>query len=288
MSRARNIKPGFFLNESLAELDATTRLLFIGLWCEADREGRLAYRPKKIRAAVFPYETFDVEPMLLSLKSAGFLVIYEVDGQKYIQIKNWSKHQTPHHKEVTSSIPEQPMLEPCMIHAHVKHDASTGDASPQKDASTLLIPDSLIPDSGYLIEDSGGAPPDGGDPPQPPDDDKPDLLKLEAEFVAQWNACDGVTPNRGDRLTDGRRTSFRARLKSKTWLEEAQEAMRKFPLPVSRGSPGSWRPDLEWFLRPDSVTKILEGKYDWSKDGIAARPNSAIYGQSTGPEVGKL
>ncbi len=39
MARARNIKPGFFDNEILGELPALTRLLFIGLWCLADREG---------------------------------------------------------------------------------------------------------------------------------------------------------------------------------------------------------------------------------------------------------
>ncbi len=38
--RSRNIKPDFFLNEDLAEVSHTSRLLFIGLWCFADRDGR--------------------------------------------------------------------------------------------------------------------------------------------------------------------------------------------------------------------------------------------------------
>ena len=33
-----------------------------------------------------------------------------------------------------------------------------------------------------------------------------------------------------------------------------------------------WRADLDWFLRPDSVTKILEGKYTRSK----AQPEEEI------------
>jgi len=36
MARSRNIKPGFFSNEHLAEVDFATRLLFIGMWAEAD------------------------------------------------------------------------------------------------------------------------------------------------------------------------------------------------------------------------------------------------------------
>ena len=54
--RARNIKPGFFKNDTLAELEFAARLLFIGLWGLADRAGRLEDRPKKIKAEVFPYD----------------------------------------------------------------------------------------------------------------------------------------------------------------------------------------------------------------------------------------
>jgi len=49
MSRSRNIKPGFFRNADLVELPVETRLLFIGLWGLADREGRMSDRPKQIK-----------------------------------------------------------------------------------------------------------------------------------------------------------------------------------------------------------------------------------------------
>ena len=47
MARSRNIKPSFFMNEDIIELPYEARLLFIGLWTLADREGRLENRPKK-------------------------------------------------------------------------------------------------------------------------------------------------------------------------------------------------------------------------------------------------
>ena len=50
--RARNLKPGFFQNEYLADLPPLARILFCGLWCSADRNGRLEYRPKKIKAEI--------------------------------------------------------------------------------------------------------------------------------------------------------------------------------------------------------------------------------------------
>jgi hypothetical protein len=129
--RARNIKPGFFTNETLADLPHQTRLFFIGLWCAADRDGRLEDRPRKIKALIFPYEDADVDGMLDDLQRTGFVIRYSVDSCDYIQVVNFNKHQTPHIKEKASTIP-----------APDKHGASTVLAPPDS-----LIPDSLIPDS---------------------------------------------------------------------------------------------------------------------------------------------
>lgn len=105
MVRARNIKPGFFKNDVLVEMSFSTRLLFIGLWCIADREGRFEDRPKKIKMELFPMDDVDVDAALGELATGGFLVRYEVAGKRYVQIYNFAKHQVPHHKEVASEIP---------------------------------------------------------------------------------------------------------------------------------------------------------------------------------------
>ena len=118
MARARNIKPGFFANENLAELPAETRLLFIGLWTLADREGRLEDRHKRIRAQIFPYDSFDVDAMLVQLHAAGFILRYEVGGERYAQIVNFTKHQVPHHKEVASEIPPPEGMPAVTKHAY--------------------------------------------------------------------------------------------------------------------------------------------------------------------------
>ena len=108
MARARNIKPGFFDNETLGELPALTRLLFIGLWCLADREGRLQDRPKRIKKELLGYDDItvnDVDTMLQQLYNSGFIQRYEIDGERYIQVVNFLKHQNPHCKEQASIIP---------------------------------------------------------------------------------------------------------------------------------------------------------------------------------------
>ena len=159
MARSRNIKPGFFSNEHLAELDFATRLLFIGMWTEADREGRLEDRPRRLKMALFPADSVDIEKMLADLDHLGFIARYTVGSFKAIQIVNWAKHQNPHMKEAKSVIPEMPAVELC----HVKNGAGTVQALDEygsfpADSLSLdslnLIPDSLIPSQApMMVED---------------------------------------------------------------------------------------------------------------------------------------
>lgn len=106
MARIRTIKPEFFKHDKLAELPALARLLFIGLWTIADREGRLENRPKRIKAEVLPYDDANVDEMLKQLREYGFITCYEVDGRDYIQIDNFIKHQHVFPREQASIIPE--------------------------------------------------------------------------------------------------------------------------------------------------------------------------------------
>ncbi len=110
MSRSRVVKPEFFFDEEMAGLPYEARLFFIGLWCEADREGRLAERPKKLKAKIFPYDKTDAAKLLLTL-APKFITRYSVDGAAYIQIVNFQKHQNVHKKEAVSVIPKPPAQE---------------------------------------------------------------------------------------------------------------------------------------------------------------------------------
>lgn len=128
MARLRSIKPGFFKNELLAEVPPVGRLLFAGMWGIADREGRLEDRPKRIKAEVMPYDNFDAEAMVAQLASLGFLLRYEVDGARYLQIVNWDKHQQPHMHEAESTIQAPYMHGASTVLTPDKHESSTGHA----------------------------------------------------------------------------------------------------------------------------------------------------------------
>lgn len=107
MARARNIKPSFFMNENIVELSIEARLLFIGLWTLADREGRLENRPRKIKMSLFPADEINVSELLSNISKYGFIELYNIDGMDIIQILNFVKHQTPHGLEKDSDLPDQ-------------------------------------------------------------------------------------------------------------------------------------------------------------------------------------
>lgn len=108
MARIRTIKPQFFLNEQLAALGFADRLLFVGLWTQADKAGRLEYRPLRIKAALFPYDDFNVTEGLGRLVNAGLLTKYDGNGAELLAINTWAKHQRPHSTEVESELPAPP------------------------------------------------------------------------------------------------------------------------------------------------------------------------------------
>ncbi|HET9189828.1 MAG TPA: hypothetical protein VFN69_04570 [Rudaea sp.] len=143
MSRARNIKPGFFKNEDLVELPFEYRLLYIGLWTLADREGRLEDRPKRIRMEVFPGDEVNIEAGMSALHSAGFVHRYKVDGVAYVSIPAWKKHQNPHCREAASRIPPPSKASASTVPERCAHSSSPADS---------LIPDSLIPDSKAAVD----------------------------------------------------------------------------------------------------------------------------------------
>ena len=102
MARSRNIKPSFFMNEDIIELPFEARLLFIGLWILADREGRLENRPKKIKMSLFPADDINVAEQLENISKFGFIELYNADGIDVIQIVNFVKHQNPHGLEIVN------------------------------------------------------------------------------------------------------------------------------------------------------------------------------------------
>lgn len=162
MARSRNIKPGFYTNEELAECSIWARFIFPGLWMLADREGRLEDRPKRIKGELLPFDPKDVDPLLNELEAHFFIIRYENDDGRFIQILKFNQHQSPHYSEKPSRI-KPPKLQESAI-----DDGAPvpGITPPLRGGRNPLIPDSLIPDS--LKETTPAISTGTTEPAQPP------------------------------------------------------------------------------------------------------------------------
>lgn len=85
------------------------------------------------------------------------------------------------------------------------------------------------------------------------------------EIVDKWNSIDGITACR--KLTSKRCKALRSRLSDPDWRRDWREGIERISRSeFCRGqNDRGWKADIDWFLRPDTLTKILEGKYDEHK-----------------------
>lgn len=168
MARARNLKPGFFTNDQLAEIEPLGRLLFAGLWTIADREGRLEDRPRRIKAELLPYDDVDIERLLLALDMHGFIIRYRRGTDAYIQIVNFSKHQNPHVKEADSQIPPPSRHPGGLTDEHTEEHSTSTVQEPDKHSTSRADSLNPITDSPSPIADTKTARPrEAAKPPAP-------------------------------------------------------------------------------------------------------------------------
>jgi len=113
MARIRTIKPEFFTSESILSIEPLARLLFIGLWCESDRDGRLAWKPKTLKFRYLPADNVDMDDLTEQLVSEGMILIYSSDGHEYCWIPSFSNHQVINNRESKSVIPPHPYDDGC-------------------------------------------------------------------------------------------------------------------------------------------------------------------------------
>ena len=265
MARARNIKPGFFTNDVLAEIDPLGRLLFAGIWTIADREGRLEDRPKRIKAELLPYDDCDPEELLKALNDNGFILRYQSGGVGYIQVLAWGKHQNPHVKEAASTIPA-----PCEHGTSTVQEQCEEQPLPERAG---LIPDSLnlIPDS---KEEQNPAAPSGAEPGKPARFDPlaidlPDCIATEA--WARW-----VAYRRTRKLTTAEPTVTAQAKKLAEWHKAGHDPTAIIDTSITSGWNGLFEPkDSRGNERYDDklqrTADALTGRNRRPADGEAGR-----------------
>lgn len=105
MARIRTIKPEFFTSEDIVSLTPLARVFYIALWCEADREGRLDWKPGTLKMRYLPGDDCSIDALASELTASGLIVLYEVDGRLYAEIPSFKRHQVINNRESNSTRP---------------------------------------------------------------------------------------------------------------------------------------------------------------------------------------
>jgi hypothetical protein len=103
VARIRTIKPEFFTSEDIVGLTPYARLLYIALWCEADKEGRLVWKPATFKLRYLPGDNCDVTALCQELTDAKLVVLY---GTGYAYIPAFKAHQHINPRESVSQLPD--------------------------------------------------------------------------------------------------------------------------------------------------------------------------------------
>ena len=264
MARNRMIQSDDFTCEAYANCSREARYLFDRMACFCDDRGVHPDSAKSLKMAVFPGDedltSADVQRMLDDLLANGLLQQFEADGRSWLHVVEWSKRQRV--DRPTYRFPEPPARE------------QSGEPSPKPP----LPVDTPSPKTRRVLDEESPSP-------------RPELKGIEeklntplppkgeceaSEFVKAWNAIPGVL--RVSKLTEKRQRSLKARLAESHFREHwrtglqivgRSEFCRGLQARTDGRSDRPWQADFDWFLKPDSLVRLLEGKYGGLPNGSA-------------------
>ena len=105
----RILKESICTSDSIDQLSAFEETVFYRLIVNCDDYGRFDGRPKIIASRLFPLKDIrstQIESALRTLTSAELVILYEVDGKPFLQMKTWDRHQQIRAKKSKYPAPE--------------------------------------------------------------------------------------------------------------------------------------------------------------------------------------
>lgn len=105
----RILKESICTSDSVDELSWFEEVVFYRLIVNCDDYGRMDGRPKLLRARLFPLKSVtdkQISDAVQSLRTAGIVDLYYVDGRPFLQLRTWDKHQRVRAKQSKYPAPE--------------------------------------------------------------------------------------------------------------------------------------------------------------------------------------
>jgi hypothetical protein len=190
-----------------------------------------------------PFDIADVETWVGELIGAGLVVEYESQSQSYWQVTGWDRHQK--------------IDKPTIKYPGPFDEGSTIIRRGVGEASRRSLMETNGDKESKGVESKG----DEGVAAAPHVVGGDEETAL-SELVERWNAIDGVRPCKVENTK--RRAAYNARRKESGWLDRVDEALSRVAQSsfCRGGGVKGWVADLDWFLRPGTLSGLLEGKYD--------------------------
>lgn len=230
MARRRMIDPAIWQSEDFSGLSLLAKLVFIGMFSNADDEGRGRAKPVYIKSILFPYDadmrTTDIEKSLLEIGAKMSVTLYSQDGNQYYSFDNWIKWQR------------------------------VDKPQPSKIPSVLAIPE--------LVENHSGTIPElvenGSCLKERKGKERNIYCPSSSDEVKDlFNRICATLPKVRE-MTDPRKAAVKAKNASMEEFEEVFCAVDKSDF--LSGRDGKWTNcSFDWVLKPANWQKIREGNY---------------------------
>lgn len=252
----RIVREGIITSDRVNQLDWPAEVLYRRLLNVVDDFGRYDGRLTVIRAACYPLcldriREADLQRWITACVKAGLVRLYDSGGKPYIQIEDF--RQQIRAKESKYPAPCEPAAQGSAQCDATRAPMKTSDA--QQMRSTCVASAHL---DGDVVgdEDGGGGGDESGSsqgrPEGPP----------HRDFVDYWNGLGEPFP-KIQVWTDSRKRLLKARWRDAFWRKNwvtALQTMAAQDWCRGQGQRG-WVANVEFFLRPDTVAKFVEGSY---------------------------
>jgi hypothetical protein len=261
MARIRTIKPDFWSDEKLTECSMSARLFFIGLWNFADDNGNLARSAKKLKMQIFPADAVDCEPLVQELLGIGVLVEYDINGDKFLHIKGFKKHQVIN-RPSKSQIPQAPFIDESIpsnedsLNTHGvltdgREKEGKGKEKEEPSNTDVLL---VISDAADQVEEERRKAERRSDCPHQ------QIIDLYHEILPTCPSVRDWTPARAALLRA--RWNEDAKRQTLTYWRDFFEYVATCDFLVGRSKGKPFFASLPWLVKQENFAKVREGNYE--------------------------
>ena len=279
MARIRSIHPSFFTDEACVSCSPLARLLYIGLWTDADDQGLFEWKPLQLKMRLLPGDNADAAALLAELVEAELIAEVPTGGKRLGAIRDFRTYQRPKKPNAVHAMPD----------AWRTYVGLTSEGSEPASDEPGSGSEPSTDERAAISEPVPNQFPTGGENPPQMEDGGEDVRKEEREesfaLVAAgattspgptpadvqqafdaWNAMAARSNNpKALSLTKDRRAKLQAKLREVGMDGWAAALAKVEASPHCQGqNDRGWRADIDFLFQQRSWNRLMEGSYDGS------------------------